>query len=243
VLNTRAFVLLRQGQREAALPLIERGLDLARRLGQPHLTARLLAARSFAAYVGGDRAGAVRDAAESLRFFRQAGDRLQVGVMLGNLGNAELSMDDLDAARGDLLESLDIFRALNYDYGVVNQTFNLGLAEYLAGSPDTAERMFAETFDLAGRVRLRALTAYALIGLAMAGRGRGEEGRSARLHGAADLVLTALGHTLEPLEARLRDLDRQRLGASMGTEAFEAEYAAGRALTAEQVARLALAKL
>jgi hypothetical protein len=30
--------------------------------------------------------GAVGDAAESLRLFRQAGDRLQVGAMLGNLG-------------------------------------------------------------------------------------------------------------------------------------------------------------
>ena len=41
------------------------------------------------------------------------------------------------------------------------------------------------------------------------------------------------------MEARLRDLDRQRLRAALGAEAFEAEYAAGRALTADQVARLA----
>ena len=46
--NQRAWILLRQGQPDAALPLIESGLGLARRLGEPHLTGRLLSARSYA---------------------------------------------------------------------------------------------------------------------------------------------------------------------------------------------------
>ena len=77
--------------------------------------------------------------------------------------------------------------------------------------------------------------AYALIGLAMAGRGGADPGWSARLHGAADQALADLGRALEPLEGRLADLDRQRLRAAMGAEAFEAEYAAGRALDLAQV--------
>ena len=72
--------------------------------------------------------------------------------------------------------------------------------------------------------------AYALIGLALVGRGGTDPGWSARLHGAADQALADLGHALEPLEARLADQDRQRLRAAMGTEAFDAEYAAGRTL-------------
>ena len=48
-----------------------------------------------------------------------------------------------------------------------------------------------------------------------------------------------VGETIVPMEARLRDLDCQRLRATLGAEVFEAEYAAGRALTADQVARLA----
>ena len=72
--------------------------------------------------------------------------------------------------------------------------------------------------------------AYALLGLAMAGRGGADPGWSARLHGAADQALADLGHAFEPLEGGLADLDRQRLRAAMGAEAFEAEYAAGRAL-------------
>ena len=107
LLFEQAWVLLSLGQKDAALPLIERGLGLARCLGEPHLTARLLSARSFALDVEGNPAGAARDAAESLRLFRLAGDRLEAAAMLGNLGSIELSTGDLDAARRHLAESLE----------------------------------------------------------------------------------------------------------------------------------------
>ena len=147
----------------------------------------------------------------------------------------ELWAGDLDAARRHLAEALDIARALNARDGVVIATFNLGLAEYLSGSPGAAEALFAESLDLARRMGMKRHAAYALIGLALAGRGGADPGWSARLHGAADQALADLGHALQPLEGRLADLDRQRLRAAMGAEAFEAEYAAGRTLDLAQV--------
>jgi len=228
LLYARACVLLRQGQ-PGALPLVESGLGLARRLGELHLAARLLFGRSYARYAEGDPAGAVRDTAEGLRLARQAGDRLQVASTLGNLGYYELSAGDLEAARGNLAESLDIFRALNHRDGIVYQAINLGLAEYLSGSPRAAEALFAESFDLAQRMGMRGSAPYALIGLAITAS-EADPGWSARLHGAADQALAAQGRIVEPLEGRLADLDRQRLRAAMGDEAFDTEYAAGRTL-------------
>jgi predicted ATPase/DNA-binding CsgD family transcriptional regulator len=240
LLHTRAQILLRQGQLSAALPLIEQGLGLARRLGALHLTARLLAARLFATSLAGDPAGAARDAGEAVRLSRQAGDRLLAGRLLGNLGYWELSAGDLEAARGHLAEALEIARALNDRSNIVYQLFNLGLAEYLGGSPEAAGALFAESFDLGRRRGTRALVAYALVGLALAGHGGAGPGWSARLHGAADRALADLGETLEPLEAGLADLDRERLRAALGAEAFEAEYAAGRGLDPARVADLTL---
>ncbi len=239
LLHWRAWIFVSQGQPGTAIPLIERGLDLARRLGKPHLTASLLSARVFAASVAGDRAGAARDAAESLRLFRQADDPLRVGALLGSLGSIELSAGDQDAARSHLAESLDIARALNDRHSIVIQTFNLGLAEYLSGSHGDAEALFSESLDLARRTGMKRSSAYALIGLAMAGRGRADPGWSARLLGAAAQALADLGHALEPLEGRLADLDCQRLRAAMGTEAFDAEYAAGRTLDLARAAHQA----
>jgi predicted ATPase/DNA-binding CsgD family transcriptional regulator len=230
LLRIRAVMLLRQGQPDAALPLIESGLGLARHLGKPYLTARLLSARALAADVAGDHAGAARDAAESARLFRQAGDRLGVGQMLGNLGYYELSAGDLDAGRRHLTESQDIARPLDDRYSIVHTTFNLGLAEYLGGSLDRAGALFAESLDLARRTGMRGMMAYALIGLALASGTGADPGWSARLHGAADQALADLGHVLQPLEERLAGLDRQRLRAALGDAAFEADYAAGRTL-------------
>jgi len=235
LLQTRAWPLLRQGQPGIALPLMESGLSLARSLREPRLTALLLSGRSFALNVGGNPVDAVRDAAESVQLFREAGDRLMVGTTLGNLGNYELAAGDVDAARNHLAESLDIARALNARSDIVYETFNLGLAEYLGGSPGAAEALFAESLDLARRMGMNGPMAYALLGLAMTGHGRADPGCSARLHGAADQALADLGETIEPLEGRLAGLDRQRLRAAMGTETFDAEYAAGRALGPAQV--------
>jgi predicted ATPase/DNA-binding CsgD family transcriptional regulator len=235
LLDTRAWVLLRQGQ-TGALPLIESGLELARHLGEPHLTGRLLSARCYAAYVKGAVAAAARDAAEALPLFRQAGDQIQVGATLGNLGYIELSAGDLDAAREHLAESLDISRALSNRDGIIYETLNLGLAEYLRGSPEAARPLFAESLDLAGRIGMKRQQAYALIGLALAREGGADSGWFVRLHGAADQALADLGETIEPLEGRLAETDRQRLRAAMGTEAFEVEYLAGRALDLAGVA-------
>ena len=174
-----------------------------------------------------------------MQLLRQAGNQVQIGATLCNLGYYELSAGDLDAARRHLAEAVDISRALNARHSAVYQTFNLGLAEYLGGSPGAAEALFAESLDLARRIGMKSHMAYALIGLALAGHGRADPGWSARLHGAADQALADLGHALEPLEERLADLDRQRLRTAMGTEAFEAEYGAGRALDLARAAHQA----
>jgi predicted ATPase/DNA-binding CsgD family transcriptional regulator len=240
LLHERAWLLNSQGKPDAAVPVLEQSLVLARRLGEPHLTASVLSARALATSVAGDQAGAARDAAESLRLFREAGDRLRVGALLGSLGSIALSMGDLGSARGHLAESLDIARALNDRHSIVIQTFNLGLTEYLGGSVGSAAALFAESLDLARRRGMKRSSAYALIGLALAGRGEADPGWSARLHGAADQAMADLGYTLEPLEARLAGLDRQRLRAAMGLAAFEAEYAEGRTLNLAQATYEAL---
>jgi len=61
--------------------------------------------------------------------------------------------------------------------------------------------------------------------------GRPRRSRPGPVHPAARCrrqALADLGETLQPLEARLADLDRKRLRAAMCAEAFEAEYAADR---------------
>jgi predicted ATPase/DNA-binding CsgD family transcriptional regulator len=228
--NEQAWNLLRQGRPDAALSLIEAGLDLARRLQDFRVISLLLSARALSQEYEGNVAGAVSDAAMALQYRRQTGDQRGVGHALGNLGTYELSAGNVDAAREHLRESLANGRAVKDRYGTLATMHNLGLAEYLGGSPGAAQALFAETLDLARRMGMKMNMAYALLGLAMAGQSADDPGWGARMHGAADQALADLQHELEPLETRLADLDRQRLRAALGAEAFDAEYAAGRDL-------------
>jgi non-specific serine/threonine protein kinase len=235
LLFSLAWVRARQGQPGEALTLAESGLDMARRLGEPHLVADLLFARAAAAYRTGDHEGATRDVAESVRLFGQAGDRLYVAQMLSNLGYYEMMAGDLDAARGHLGEALHISHELSDRYGIMLQTLNLGVAEYLGGSPEAARALFAESFGLARRMGVKRQTAYALLGLALTDHHQIDPCWPVRLHGAADQALADLGVPPEPVEAQLAVQDRERLRAEVGDAAFEAEYAAGRALDLTQV--------
>ena len=242
LLSKRAWILMRQGRTGDALTLIESGLGLARRLGDLNLIASLLTGRAGGAFTQGDPADAARYASEAVQLFRRAGDQRLMGKALGNLGYYELSAGDLGAARGHLADALGIAREMKDHDGVTIQTFNLGLAEYLDGSPEAAAALFTESFDFARNTGLKAGMAYALIGLALADRGESGPGRPARLYGAADQALSDLGHAVEPLESQLADRDRQRLRVAMGDAAFEAEHAAGRALSpADALAALASA--
>ncbi|HTT52089.1 MAG TPA: DUF4062 domain-containing protein [Streptosporangiaceae bacterium] len=240
IVAIRAFRLIRAGQNTAALPLVENALGLAHRLGDRHLTARLLYDRSDALDSEGDHAAAARDAAESLDLFRQLGDLRETGRVLSNLAYDEAAAGKLELARAHLAESLSIHRRLEDKHGVVYASLNLGIAEYLGGSPAAAASLFAESLQLARRLFLREGMGYALLGLAMIGDGPEAADRSARLHGAADKALGALGRTPQPLETQLRDADQERLRAAMGAQAFEGGYAAGRALTIEEAIELAL---
>jgi predicted ATPase/DNA-binding CsgD family transcriptional regulator len=240
LLHYQALILVRQGQPEAALPLVESGLGLVTRLGDQHRTATMLAARASASYQTGDHAGAARDAAESVRLLRRAGDRIYLGAVLSNLGLYQLSAGDLDAARVHLAEALDIARQFSESSAIVYGGFNLGLAEYLDGSPDTAAPLFAESLRLARRSGMRPSIAYGLVGLALADHDQADLGRSARLHGAADQAFTELGYAMEPLERRLADHDQQQLRAALGADAYQAHYAAGRALDPARAAHQAL---
>jgi predicted ATPase/class 3 adenylate cyclase len=240
IVAIRAFRLIRAGQNAAALPLVDNALGLANRLGDRHLTARLLYDRSYALDSEGDHAAAARDVAESLDLFRQLGDLRETGRVLSNLAYDEVGAGKLELARAHLAESLGIHRGLKDKHGVVYASLNLGIAEYLSGSPAAAASLFVESLQLARRLFLGEGMGYALLGLAMIRDNPAAADRSARLHGAADKALDALGRTPQPLETQLRDADREWLRATMGAQAFEAGYAAGGALTIEEAIELAL---
>jgi predicted ATPase/class 3 adenylate cyclase len=240
-LDVRAFVAVRQGNPDTAVPLAEEGLAIARDIADDHLIARLLAVRALARDVLGDHDAAAADTEESVSLYRRVGDQRQVGTMLGNLGYCELSLGNISSARRHLAESLRIARELDDPYGVIYETFNLGIAAYLGEDDDEAEALFTESLSTSRRSVVKASIAYALVGLGLTKSRSGKEHLAAVLHGAAEALFEVLGEAMEPLEAQLRDRDVAKLQAGLGAGTFAGATKEGREMALDELMAIALA--
>jgi DNA-binding CsgD family transcriptional regulator len=102
------------------------------------------------------------------------------------------------------------------------------------GDRPRATRLFGECLALTSALDYRSGIAYALVGLASVAAADGQPERAVRLLGAADAVLEALGLPVSyNHEQQRRTLAAGR--AALSEAAFAAAWAAGRALTPEQV--------
>jgi predicted ATPase/class 3 adenylate cyclase/tRNA A-37 threonylcarbamoyl transferase component Bud32 len=232
-----ATARLRQGQFDEVLDLIDRGLTVSRALDDSHLAANFLNVRGQALEeLGRDPHGSYE---ESLRLFRQAGDRTRVAVVLNNIGVEEMAAGNLEVAGRHLDESLQLARELGDHQGVLYALQNLGLTTHLNGDDARARVMFAESLDVSRRNGDQSGLGYALLGLALTTtKTRGAE-QAAMLHGAVDALFDARGEQIQALESRLREADHQRLRTVLGSS-FESTYRAGRALSIDELNSLAI---
>jgi hypothetical protein len=74
----------------------------------------------------------------------------------------------------------------------------------------------------------------------MCASAEGRHETAAALHGVADTRFAELGLVPDPLEAGLREADRDRLREAISEGAFDAAYAAGQSLTETEADDLAL---
>jgi len=80
-----------------------------------------------------------------------------------------------------------------------------------------------------------------LEGLGAVARNRGQFDRAARLLGAADAVLDAIGNTRRPREQAALEQRIAATRAGLGDDAFNEAWGHGRAMTQEQAIDYALA--
>ncbi|AHH19663.1 putative transcriptional regulator [Nocardia nova SH22a] len=118
--------------------------------------------------------------------------------------------------------------------------FGIAMIEVMSGRPDAAESAARQALASTRLRDSRFGDAYHLETLAWCAAGRGEFERAAISFGAAatawDLVGADPAATMPRPHGRFRDMTTNALGAN----AFEAAYAAGRALSREQARRYAL---
>jgi predicted ATPase/class 3 adenylate cyclase len=190
------------------------------------------------ALADGDFARAHTLLEESLQIRSEIGDLFGRAHLLNGLGDVARREGDYEQARAHYEASLTIFRDLGARGGVASVLQNLGYVALHQHDLDQASSRFVRGLALFQELGDLRGVADSLAGLAGVAAHADQAERAARLFGAAEALLEACGGVRSASNEADFQHDLALARAGMDGAAFEAAWAAGRTLTAEQAAAL-----
>jgi DNA-binding CsgD family transcriptional regulator len=179
---------------------------------------------------------------ESLALARQAGDTVQVGTTLANLGYAALMGGDYGRPSALCEEALAIAHELGSAGAEIlpEALINLGLAARGRGQFDGAAASLMEALARSQEAGSKSSIINAVEGMAGLAGALREDARAARLWGAAEAAREATGIALPPGDRALHEpylaATRRRIGRAEWARA----WSEGRAMSLEEAAGHAL---
>jgi tetratricopeptide (TPR) repeat protein len=159
------------------------------------------------------------------------------------LGTALLALNEQERAVSMFEEGLALARRMGDRTAAYIALYNMAQVSLARGDYDGAAAIFEEGITLSEQMRDQANLAYFLEGLAVVAGKREEAARSARLSGAAEGLLEAVGATVYNYYRPDRFLYERTVSATrsrLGDAAFEAARDEGREMIFEQAVTYAL---
>jgi non-specific serine/threonine protein kinase len=225
---------------ERARMLAEKSLELARQVGDKVTASGALSVLADRASGRGEDTAALQLFEEGLTLRRELGDKRLIANSLLSLGRTQLTRGEYGRATELLEEGLTAAREIRDTWQISVGLVNLGRVQLYEGATERAHALFCEGLSLAKERGDKRIASECLQGLAAASGANGEPERSARLWGAAQAILEAIGATPSLAERAIQDRFQPPVCTRLGEEAFEREVAAGRRLTAEEAIAYAL---
>jgi predicted ATPase/class 3 adenylate cyclase len=177
---------------------------------------------------------------QSLALFRATGDRFGIGSALNNLGWAALT-------RGDLVHAAALFEEQHANHQQLHERTgsplifgNLGVVAHAQGELVRAEMYLRQTLRQFENDGNKKGCVEMIVELAWVANSAGNHTRATRLMAAATALHDAIGYQLEPFDQTTAERNLATARAALGTEAFEAAWAAGRTLPLDQAIAEAL---
>jgi len=231
-------LLQQQGQMQDALPLLERSLAIWRDLGDRNQQARELNSLGITRRLLGDLDTARSLLEESAAVAREAGSDMRVAAALTNLGQLESAAGNFDRAAQVLEEALALDRKQGDTLGVAIDQQSLAATHSRAGRAQEAREQLSAMADYVASCGDPELLATTLEIAAVIAAQLGEALRAARLTGAADAIREKTGIPLKQPDAVELEEFLAPARATLAPGHWDAELAAGRALTQQQAAAL-----
>jgi predicted ATPase/DNA-binding CsgD family transcriptional regulator len=236
----RGFLAVLQSDPAAAVPALERGVAAARAQRRQDGLSLMLAMASIAATLAGDRPSASRLLDEA-GVLSDGLDDLGVMLMLHQARALNGLLDgDLDVARSAATEGGRLSREAGDLYSLEMMLMNQALAAVMSGDLRQCEQRSAEGLRIAQQLDDRVAQCYLLGALGCCAAGSGEPRLAARLLGATENLRTEAGANIHAGLAPALIAATKSATAALGASKFESEFTAGRRLTRETAARLAL---
>jgi tetratricopeptide (TPR) repeat protein len=239
VLHMFGHLTFDQGEYVQAAALFAESLALYQELGDPVKGLPLIGDLGLVAYHQGDYATARARFEESLKLHREQGIKEGSAEQLNRLGELARLAGDYRQAAVFYEESLELCRELRDKGGVASALHKLGYVARFQGDLPRALRLFGESLVLQRELGNKQGIAECLAGLAGVA---GQAEQAARLFGAAEALLEAIGAPLAPADRVEWERDVAAIRVQLEPTVFDAAWQAGRRLGPEQAMAAALAK-
>lgn len=244
VRSAAGFLTLLQGDYDAAAPLLDEGLALARESQEPLRIAQALLVRGILAIRQDEMtlATALTEEAER-QALSASGDgvtgQLLSGIALGNLGYIALIAGDVELAATRLKEAVRRQRAPGGAWGLSIALCDLGVARAQMGARREAATYLVEALALSWSLQDYIHAARAMRGMAILGIATHQPQQAARLLDAADGMDDHIGSTRFGRDQSVVDWCKARLGGVLGTPDTAGLRRPGESLTPEQAVAVA----
>jgi len=228
-----------RGEGEAAQTHVEQMLELARRTARPWYEARAAEFLAARAVRQGDLSAAAALLGDAVRLARASGDLWNVAMLLSQLGDVERMRGTHPRARPLYEESIRLFQTLGLRQDP-SRLHNLGYVALAEGQTAAAMARFVEALGAFRRVGDQRGVAECLIGLGCVRAAERRPAEAARLLGAGEAALDALGSAVWPSNRADAQHWARVARAALSPDAWRAEYAAGATLGIERALEEAL---
>jgi predicted ATPase/DNA-binding CsgD family transcriptional regulator len=199
----------------------------------------LLSDLGLVAYHEGDYAEAEAVLLDSLQRYRRHGLKDRVAGALNALGDLARLAGDLERAAGSYEESLELWRELRGTPGIASALHKLGQVSRCTGDLTRARARVLESLELQRELGNRQGIGECLAVLGGIAADAGAAGRAAQILASQAALLASIGVPLAPADQTVLTHDLEVMRNRLGTQAWDAAWAAGSVLTPEQAIALA----
>jgi DNA-binding CsgD family transcriptional regulator len=240
-LNAAGVLAGMQGDNDQAESWFQESLELWRGVGDSTRVAATTGNLGLVSQNRNDLHRALDRFREAQTLYEQAGDQRGIAISLGARALLERQKGNNRQAVPLLERTVTLFRELGDDPSLANSLANLGHSSLALGDPISATGFFTESLQLRQALGNTLAIAECFEGFAALASVAGRPRRAARLYGAAEALREATGaKLLDRADSAARDRQVEEIRKRLGAQTFKSEWAAGRAISADEAARLAL---